>query len=327
MPRRLNEENVLSIINGIWNHSQEDKIVIDFSPLVFALPFGALLLTSELSYHYETTSKPITIIGYNNYNPAHSYLAHIGFFKLASFNLGKVPGEAVGSANYIPIRIIEKSYFEKLNRELLADRGLTKPLGEFIKEESYELAKLIVDSIDHDSILSVAYCFREIIRNVFEHSKTSKCLFCAQRYANGIVEVAIADKGCGIFQSIRHKYLVRSHKEALAQAILPGITAGSMGKEEGDWENTGYGLYVLSELGKQHGKFTICSGDSSITCTNSKTQSQSHLFQGTAVQLRLSIQNNNINENVIDSIVKKGEELAGMHGGIKKASKVSQSLF
>ena len=94
----------------------------------------------------------------------------------------------------------------------------------------------------------LSYCFREVIRNVFEHANCGECSVMAQSWSNNIAEVAIIDRGVGIKKSLSSTYNIVTHVDALKLAVKPGISSGSVLSTGGKWGNEGYGLYILSLL-------------------------------------------------------------------------------
>ena len=312
------------LITEIWNVSSHEEIVLDFSTLTWAFPFGALLLANELTYHFEMTGMPMQCEGYEN----QTYLAHIGFFKLAQFNIGNEPGEAKGGAKYIPITVIDKNMLCSTQVDLEMTLGRQPNLFETIQDISDRMSRMILPESSSDSVLTVSYCFREIIRNVFEHANVNKCTLFAQAYDFSDkpreVRIVIADKGCGLLESLNRKYSYKTDEEAIIAAIQPGISgADTSGIEE--WSNSGFGLYVLSELGKRYGSLNLCSGRKSLLIRKLKSdQFRDVNYQGTAVELCVSLDNELLRPDSVEIIVKEGEKTAEYAGRPRKASSSSK---
>ena len=103
---------------------------IDFGRVRFAEPFGSLLAGSGLANFLYALPPEMRIVptGIDLFNPAHSYLAHIGFFDLLGLSEGNAIGAAQGGIHYLPITELDRGELD----ELAARRG--KPLPEIIQE-------------------------------------------------------------------------------------------------------------------------------------------------------------------------------------------------
>ncbi|MDP6634123.1 MAG: hypothetical protein QGG42_04455 [Phycisphaerae bacterium] len=322
VPRLLKEEFVFPFKETL--DSQKDAsstVTLDFTKLSFSYPFGMLLLASQIrdfaDYRRarDTKTKADSI---SETNPVCSYLGHIGFFQhIGLRTVGNAPGQAGGSTNYMPIT-------ELTRQELDADAALlNKSLGEAVARRSAKLAPVLTQSYKPQFNEPVAYCFREIIRNVFEHATVDKCVLCAQRWRNGIVEIGIIDRGRGIRRSLEEKYSFGSDYEALEKAVAPGVTRAS-GNDPGPWGNTGYGLHVLSEICRETGEFVLASGSSALLIANRQNNEWDKLFEGTAIKLRMNKPKKDFGE-MMREIIDAGEKVAGSSGEVPKASKSSRT--
>jgi hypothetical protein len=314
-------------ITDILKNSPKETVTLDISNLRFVFPFGSLVLASELAYHNLHYSTIARLIGYSDTKDAHSYLGHIGFFKTARFNLGNDLGVAKGSGTYIPFTKISKDCLLKKQSDYEDEHGITQPLQYFIQTEAEKIARIITTV--PEEVDTLAYCFREIIRNVFEHSEIDECMVCGQKYSgqNARVEIAIIDNGCGIANSLKNNFGVTNDRQALNLCLQPGIS-GKDTKANGVWSNSGFGLYILSELGKRFGKFMLCSGEHGIECSYSKKEKlNSYGYHGTAIQLSIDLNHFNKVMGAIDQIANEGEKIAQLEGRTVKASKYSRILW
>lgn len=113
-----------------------------------------------------------------------------------------MPGEANGSNNYIPITPI---VIDELQKEEI-QRGNYMVLGDVVEKESGRLAR-IVDRGNGELHKLLTYLIREIIRNTPEHAETDTVWVCGQYWPSyELAEIAIADEGIGIYNSIIPKY-------------------------------------------------------------------------------------------------------------------------
>jgi len=330
LPSHLDEVRAIEFIAHLFEQTNAEHIILDFTPLQFVRPLGTLLLASELRRFFSTlsrsfTGKGIDIIGC----PAHSYLAHIGFFKGIGLPFGKQPGQATGSSTYMPIRVLTRAELEnssRYNDPRFDDLSERAKLGNSIQSEAMRLAALVTGDPRPRINIQIAYCLREIIRNVFEHGQIDQCIVYAQRMLSGHVEAAIVDRGCGIFASLSEKHRLPSETSALEAAIRPGVSGTALDESGDEWSNSGFGLYVLSEVGKRLGSFVLCSGSSVLRAEdgNAFTASLPHKLAGTSVGLRFRQLKSSKFDEYVKEIIASGEAIAAQSGRKVKASKSTQ---
>jgi len=319
-PPTLDEGGAFNFIDQVGK--ARDSVIVDFSQTRFALPLGALMFVSAYRRFRTQDQLEMRMEGINFDVAAHGYLGHMGFFKAMGAPFGKRPGESPGSETYVPITILDMSDLETAHKSKLLDQYDEPPIGSLVDAESMNLAKLVTQDLRPNINRPIAYCFREIIRNVFEHSGERKCAFYAQRWNNGFIEVAIADRGKGIHESLRSKHQVDSHRDALMTAMLPGVSTGT-DSAEGQWANSGFGLFVLSELGKNLGSFSLCSGNTSARAADGSVSyvEYSASFCGTAVGLKIKQLSPTRFRRLLDEIIIRGEEVVEGRGERTRASK------
>jgi hypothetical protein len=285
---------------------------IDFSKTAFASPIAILTIgcnikslleyrkSSQLVTHFEGISEDID---------AHSYLGHLGFFDFIDVQFGKAIGEAKGNNRYMPIT---KLSYSDLMLEVSPPYKL---LRHVIMAEAEKLAIVLSpEETDGSSTVTLAYALREIIRNVFEHSKAREAYICGQRRSNGSVEIAIIDQGIGIFNSLKNAFKIKDPVDSLELAIEPAVsrTTGPRG-DKNEHGNSGYGLYVLSRLGLDYGKFLLGSGDGCLRMDKEGRTIDKFSFKGTVVGLRLYSPPDNFGAD-LDAILQGGEMEAYMVG-------------
>jgi hypothetical protein len=306
LPPQLDAPSAIQFAHDLPRQLNAEAVIIDFTHLAGAEPFGMLLAGAALrSFFRQRQGQGIGADGVRGGDAAHEYLAHLGFFQWLGLPVGKAPGAAAGGANWMPITVLTRTEFEKRMRETL------RPLGHVVQVESERLARLVTQKNEQKINAPLAYCFREVIRNVFEHAQTDRCAVCAQKWGDGRVELAIVDAGRGIRRSLEEKHSISSDTEALKQALRPGVSRDLSNDPDDRWGNSGFGLYVLSELGKALGVFRIVSGDAVLAIERNATAVARTLLSGTAVQLRLKPSKGINFAELIDSIVTLGEKAAG----------------
>ncbi len=296
-------------------------------------PYGLLLCCSSIknfSEHNKTMPMKMTISDADSVG----YAGHMGFFKYISKTIlvGNLPGQAKGSENYVPITVID---FEELHREAI-EAGDYGDMNDTIESEAKRLSKVLCRS-DVNMQRLFTYIIREILRNTPEHSESNKAVICAQYWKNGKAEIAILDEGIGIKNSLRkntvHKEYIITDLDALESAVKPGISQAfspdKKNKSNDTWSNSGFGLYMASEICKRlQGEFWITSGEKAIRINNSGTTEFDTFFSGTAIGIKFNVSNLKNSQSLITEISKHGEEEAkSIRNAFKNASEPSKSLL
>lgn len=298
-----------------------ERVTINFSSLEFSTPTSMLVVGVVLrnwvdyrkSLGLEVWRSELT-----DANVAQTYLMHLGFFDFIGVQQGKKVGEAKGSQTYLPITAIEKPADA-------AEAGELEVWYDSIQTVSRKLAGVLAGSHDESNELRLyTYAIREIIRNVFEHSGASECFVCGQRWSNGAAELVVVDEGMGISRSLRAAYEIGDDQEALKQAIRPGVSrTANLSQEENIYDNSGFGLFVLSEIGSNFGWFLLGSGQSKLLGEKKACSVSVSSFDGTYVGLRLNKTPSDM-IGLLKDIISAGEEEAGLNGIAKKASAMSK---
>ncbi len=317
-PPQFDYASILDFSLELEKKRDESELTVDFSMTEFASPIAILTIGCNIKslLEYRKSSQLVTNFqGISEDIPAHSYLGHLGFFNFIDVPFGKAIGEAVGNNRYMPIT---KLSYSELMLEVSPPYKL---LRHVIMEEAEKLATVLSPSeADEDSRITLAYALREIIRNVFEHSKARDAYICGQRRTSGRVEIAIIDRGIGIFNSLKSAFGIKDPVDALELAIEPAVsrTTGPRG-DKNEHGNSGYGLYVLSRLGLEYGKFLLGSGEGCLRMDKDGTTIDQFSYKGTVVGLRLNSPPNNFGAD-LEAILQGGEMEAYMEGRKVKPS-------
>lgn len=318
-PTYLNSEAIIKIsktLNSLKESSE--PININLNNLQFSLPIGILAIGSMLKdfiNYRKNRNLETNILSVTTNSQTISYLKHISFFQYIGLDIGNTLSNSFGNSRYIPIQRISKDEFI----------GKEEKLQILIHEKAHSLANVLLGTssiTERDALLVISYSIREILRNVFEHSGSDECFVCAQRWADGRAEIAILDNGLGIFNTLSEVYEI-DEKDAISLAIKPGITRTSkLTEDENIHQNSGYGLYAISEIGRSFGEFYIGSG-TKIYSSNKNPNIRDSFFRGTFVGL--SIRNIPVNFNeLLQDIIKAGEDEAQKEGRSSKASNASK---
>jgi hypothetical protein len=302
LPQTLSADAAVTFISHLTQHATDSCIIIDFESIQASEPFGLLLAGAALrAFFNEHACGDIRAFGIHAGNAAHENLARIGFFKWIGIPVGNMPGILDGSATWLPLSTLTRA---QLGRRMIET---AKSLGSVIHSECERLAKLLTHSAQSKVNGPLAYCLREIIRNVFEHAETDRCALCAQRWPDGTVELAVVDQGRGIRRSLEEKMHFESEEEALLTALRPGVSSKLSDDPDNPWGNSGFGLFVLSELGRELGVFRVVSGSAGIRLAHGRVDSEAAGFRGTAIQLRVRRPKGVNFGDFIDSIIARGE--------------------
>ncbi|MDO9013852.1 MAG: ATP-binding protein [Polynucleobacter sp.] len=322
LPHRFDRDELAPFFRALDATINEPTVIVDFSPLTYSFPTAMLVAGSKLRKWVQDRK----LRGHRSFprgvdqtKTVHSYLMHLGFFDFIYMSEGNRIGQAQGSARYLPIMRIE---FPRYDPHVIT-------LAEWhrlITERSRELAGVLVGSHDDsEELRTYTYSIREIIRNVFEHSHATECYICGQRWMYGRAEIAIIDEGCGIARTIESAYRIEDDAHALRTALLPGASRiNALPEDQNIYGNSGFGLYVLSNLAASFGWFAIGSGNARVIGYNNTTrQVEPFSFSGTFFGMRLNKQPRNFRA-VLEEIIAVGEAESGAAGIRKRASGFSR---
>lgn len=322
-PTRFDRDTLHSFFEELDKYQHTDFVCVDCSTIQYSLPTAMLVAGSKLRQWIKTRREEQLQTrrkGVDSYTAVHDYLKHIGFFDFIMMGEGKCVGEAKGSTSYTPITRIEKPILGK---------------GENALDEWYEdiqskvrgLARVISGkSESHQDNKMYNYALREIIRNVFEHSGAEECFVFGQRWSSGSSEIVVVDEGVGISASLSESKGRMSDIEALKQAIKPGVSRTSnMSEEDNVFDNSGFGLYVLTEVARSFGWYALGSNTARIVGLGKEMSEENMLFNGTYFGFRLFSSPANFSALALD-IIKSGESEIEIQGMKRKASSMSKQF-
>lgn len=285
LPRHLDLDSALSLGGWLSALQQEDDFVFDFQGVTGVIePFGMLIASGEM--RRLKARFPAATFVCRNYKHL-SYPAHMGFFRSFGLDTGNAPGQAPGSASYVPITLIRCEHL----RASAADEGVH--VGDAVEAESKRLAGVLCGDEESPLFQTLSYSVRELMRNIVEHSEAPDIELCAQFWPKkSKVEVAILDRGVGIRQTLaRNPHIDASDdQKALNYALMPAVSGkafkGSKRRERGPWGNSGFGLYMTNRICRNGGSFFIASGGSGLL--NNRTNGKKYFktsYEGTAVRM------------------------------------------
>lgn len=323
-PSKWEEDCVFPFLSKLIELQDMPDLCLDFTQVEFVQPFGTVLVGNGLKGLVEHRKKHqlntyAQMDGTDRPDRASSYLKHIGFFDYIGLKVGKQTGEATGSNRYAPITLIRQNELRS------SSKGGS--IQQAIEARSNQLASVLFPHISEQILVS--YCLREVIRNVFEHAETDVCTVMAQRYTNGRAEITVLDSGIGVYGSLSKSHSFDNVDQALHAAIKPGISRVTNDERKNRWSNSGFGLYVLSELGAKWGEFVIASNRRYLQISPAQPLSIGGPieFEGTSIKLVINPGQAEYFPNMLEKIVKQGErEYSSATGEATKASVSSKSL-
>lgn len=302
-PESLDARNALTIAKGLLAVREISEVVLDFSKTRQFEPFGLLVAGAALrDFSKQRGPAAVTRVdGVHAGCAAHEHMAHTGFFKWIGIPIGNNPGAVAGDTSWVPVTALKLTDLEQRMKET------GKPLGDVVQAESERLARILTQQNVWKINAPLAYCFREVIRNVFEHAQTTGCTLCAQKWPDGRTEIAIIDQGRGIRNSLAEKYPFQSDAEALKQALKPGVSRNLCADPTNAWGNSGFGLYVLSEFGRTLGTFRAASGETCLFIQKQQLAEEEASFSGTAIQIIIKRPKGVNLEEYLNQIIERGE--------------------
>ncbi|MBY8317179.1 hypothetical protein KW543_15605 [Vibrio fluvialis] len=320
IPRRISIGTVTDLISTLDKNVDTPDVKINFNNAEFATPTSSLLLGSKLRNWYSLRkNKGIrTALNASKASSAIGYLGHLGFFDFlgSNQNIGNKMGQAKGSSTYVPIIKVCRPQFFELS-------GWYSDIISSVRGLANILAGTASDTEEHRFYL---YTLREVVRNVFEHSEVDECFICGQRWIDGRVEIAILDEGVGISSSLSRSHNIKNDVDALKLAIRPGISSTNrIHLKENKYDNSGYGLYVLSEVISSFGSFTIGSNLKRLRLSGQDIVVENCCFRGTYLGIELKGAPKHFS-SMLKDIIKSGEQEAQIQGRANTASKMSKLI-
>lgn len=253
----------------------------------------------------------------------------MGFFKSFGLDHGSEPGAASGSKTYIPLTRLTVNRIRSEAREEYVHHG------EVIERESERIAGVLTRHSNCDVMETLTYAIREIMRNVVEHGDTSHIWYAAQYWpTKNKVEIGILDEGIGLMNSLKKnpKLNISSNSQALFLALQPGVSRVQKKqrlKSDGEWVNSGYGLYMTSSLCQIGGSFFVSSGNTALKLSGDTSEFMDCSFTGVAVRLVMDTSKILRLNDTLDILRREGEKIASELGNKDvelTASKMSRML-
>ena len=307
-----------------------EEYYVDFGNVRTCDPFPMLIVSREIKRKREEFKHlPFYANNYSN-----TYAKHMKFYSACGLNLGDDVEFTKGNSNYSCITKFSVNQLKEEGRENL------DIIQEVIEKKSKDMASIVAQgNIEFRNWL--AFVIRELMRNIPEHSKSDTIWYCAQYWPSyDLVELAILDEGVGIKESlsenINHVHLIKTDEDAIRLSLEPGISGTMIENKtylsQSEWDNSGYGLYMVSEMcAELNASFILASGKSAVkVCKengNIVYRSRGTNVHGTAIQIRIKPSATVDYNEIRRKIVLRGEAKARKNSkAIHTASKSSRGF-
>lgn len=268
------------------------KLKFTFSSLDFIEPAGAIIFLSTIDklnindIPYELESIKDLDRNAISYGETIGMFQELGLSEAQSFEYGK---------NYIsPTKVLISEIYHSLKED-------KKSIENYYDEVSFRVVKKALQGFDYNFSEEVNELFefvvREMVRNIFDHSKTNHFYYGSQMYpALGGVEVVIADLGEGLLKTVPFDnedewFKELTDEDAIRRAVIPGLTAASNHSyAPEDYKNSGYGLALVQRIiQKTDGIFSIASGEKSLTFSSEGETVDDCNIKGTLIRMRIKL--------------------------------------
>ncbi|HAT4348547.1 ATP-binding protein [Clostridium perfringens] len=228
--------------------------------------------------------------------------------------------------------ILDRMY--KINIEELINESIynLEYVGETIERDSKDLLRSYIKDIKLRNFY--AYIMREMIRNVCEHSKAKEAyLLIYISEDKKELGFKVIDNGIGLKKSLKENpnyNTINDNKTAVILAVKPGVSRSYKRDPNRDdvWQNSGFGLYMISSICERYGNFYLVSGNFGINIKNSNTdylKYQKTRIKGTEVTVSINLSLIKDIPRLLKEISLKGNETAEANNlyKIKTASQAS----
>lgn len=306
--RSMRTDGCEAFLSELVSRTDVKRYQIDCANLGHVSPFGMLVCSHAIAkFRAEHGDCHFEVINHAK----HTYPAHMGFFRAFGVDFGRAPGEALGSARYIPVTLLSVDAIRRDARENLLR------VQSWLEKEAGRLAGMLVQGASYKVRNVLVFALTEVLRNIVEHSQAKQMGYCAQYWpSSDVVEVAILDSGIGVAASLARNpfWEIQSESHALHLALLPGVSgtafAGAPRDKNDEWANAGFGLYMASSICRDAGNFLISSGSACVELEGSKKRTRHLPIDGTAVRLRVQLSKLAEVDGRRSEFVRQGDEIA-----------------
>lgn len=327
-PSTCDVKAIFSFCDEIEECCGEGQVVIDFSNMGRIEPFAMVYVAKFIrDFNRRNKDTNVTCRGHQSKD----YAANMAFFRAFGLKHGREPNCVDGNDRFVPFTILRiQTIVDEATEEWEAEQ-------EVIERRSAHLAEILAQQNSGNLVDALTFSIREIMRNVFEHSKSRRIEYCAQYWpCYSKVEIAIIDHGMGLKASLEGNphVQIENHSDAIQQALMPAISSknykGAIIDTNDPWHNSGFGLYMINRICRLGGSFLICTGDHGIELNEGGKEhiDLPHICSGTAVRMVLNTSKLTKLSSMLAKFRDDGYEIAKQIKGVGmyEASAASQML-
>ncbi|WP_249598697.1 hypothetical protein [Peribacillus frigoritolerans] len=286
-------------------------------------PFGALMTINSLRLFARLCSEngvKITLIYTKEEHIKNTYAKSLRFYGSLGLDIGDSPDvdyQVVNSKNFIPIIKTDFSSITQALHEQDEINTISKRMARVLSKENKNLYDYTY------------FCINEILRNVLEHSGKKEIWYCAQYWPTTIggklIEVCIMDEGMGIHTSLINE-LGDEEENILKFSLVPGCSSKPTTHYIESAPNSGFGLFMTSEIGKDNGEFIIASNSDLLHAAGPMEEYLECYSAGTVICLRLHIDTLKDYNLKNDELINKGLEMAQEYNRYRERKKFAPGL-
>lgn len=327
-PSTCSSQTIFEFCDEVSAHAGADELTIDFSSMGRIEPF-TMVYVAKVIREFNRSNPDTTVMSCGFQNK--QYAANMAFFRAFGLKHGREPNCTDGNDRFVPFTILRvRTIVDEASNEWKAEQDI-------IEGRSEQLAQILAQQETSDLVDALTFSIREVMRNVFEHSKSKRIEYCAQYWPTyHKVEIAIADNGIGLRESLKdNPYIqVQCDADAIQQALMPAVSSknyeGRRVNRNDPWRNSGFGLYMINRLCRLGGSFIICSGYHGIKLDDAgKTHIElKHRCNGTVVRMVLNTSKLASLSKMLTQFREEGYKIAKQIKGVGmyEASAASQML-
>lgn len=242
IPSKLGDKDLPAFFTGwAWHDDPPSPVLLRVERGTHVAPWAATLFGAYAVWLKEVRGKEVDL-AYDKESYVGKFLERMGLPSL----VGQQPQdvEANDSRVFPLTRIAESKQISPIATALMS----------ILKIEDEELEG------------AVKYALVELLRNIVQHSRSRIGGLVSAVYfpRTGIVDVVVADIGCGLRASLREAYReINSDQKAVRFALLPHVSGTfQSGAYQNMRDNAGLGLFFIKEIASRAGGgFFLGSGD------------------------------------------------------------------
>lgn len=242
IPDELGDKNIIRFFLGWkWHEDPPSNIVLDFSRVKFIAPWAAAMFGSYGRWLQDVRGRTVDV-WIDPETTAGQFLLRIGLPQFLGKQVVSTPWTS--SDRFVALTQVQSS--SNIHPCVVS-------IMKLLAIEDTEMAD------------AIQYSLVELIRNVVQHARSGIGAVVTAVYmpTTGLVDVAVADIGCGIRASLHERYReIKDDITAVKFAMQPHVSGTfQRGAYESMSSNAGLGLFFIKEIvTRSSGGFFLSSG-------------------------------------------------------------------